>query len=81
MILRKLIRMANEIARNLRAQSGDQAGVATAEHIRSFWTPGMRARLIAHAASDDSELDAIALAACQILAQAKPLSTSNSATE
>ena len=63
MKLDKLIRMANEIARNLRSQPGDGAIAATAEHIKSFWTPGMRASLIAHAESGGEGLDPIALLA------------------
>lgn len=68
MKLEKLIRMANEIARNLRAQPGDQAVVATAEHLRSFWTPGMRASLIAHARAGGDGLDPIAAQALARLA-------------
>ena len=67
MKLDKLIRMANEIARNLRSQPGDQAVAATAEHIRSFWTPGMRASLIAHANSGGEGLDPTALQALRVL--------------
>jgi formate dehydrogenase subunit delta len=67
MKLDKLIRMANEIARNLRTQPGDQAVAATAEHIRSFWTPGMRASLIAHAKVGGDGLDPIALRAMEAL--------------
>lgn len=67
MKLDKLIRMANEIARNLRSQPGDQAVAATADHIRSFWTPGMRASLIAHARSGGEGLDPIASQALQAL--------------
>lgn len=40
----KLQRMANDIARNL-AALGDAAPAAIAEHLRSFWTPKMRAEL------------------------------------
>ena len=67
MNLDKLIRMANEIARNLRTQPGDQAVGATAEHIRSFWTPGMRAGLIAHAQAGGAGLDPIAVQALRLL--------------
>lgn len=62
-----LVRMANEIARNLRTQPGNQAVSATAEHIRSFWTPGMRADLIAHARTGGEGLDEIALDAAKFL--------------
>jgi formate dehydrogenase subunit delta len=65
--LEKLIRMANEIARNLRSQPGDQAVAATAEHLRSFWTPGMRASLSAHAATGGAGLDPVALEALRLL--------------
>jgi formate dehydrogenase subunit delta len=67
MKLDKLIRMANEIARNLRSQPGDQAVAATAEHIRSFWTPGMRASLVAHAQAGGEGLDPIAGQALRLL--------------
>ena len=65
--LDKLIRMANEIARNLRSQPGDGAVAATADHIRSFWTPGMRASLIAHAKEHGDGLDPIAMQALRLL--------------
>lgn len=42
----KLQRMANDIARNL-AALGDGAPAAIAEHLRQFWTPRMRAELLA----------------------------------
>jgi len=65
--LDKLIRMANEIARNLSSQPGDQAVDATAEHIRSFWTPGMRVSLIGHAQAGGEGLDPIAVQALRLL--------------
>ncbi|MBK9656509.1 MAG: formate dehydrogenase subunit delta [Rhodanobacteraceae bacterium] len=68
MKLEKLVRMANEIARNLRSQPGDQAVTATAEHLRHFWTPGMRASLIEHAQAGGAGLDSIALQALRTLA-------------
>ncbi len=56
----KLVRMANQIARNLRTLPGDQPSVATADHLRSFWTPGMRATLVAHLDAGGQGLDPIA---------------------
>lgn len=41
-----LIRMVNQIAVNLAYE--DDPAAATAQHIRHFWTPQMRQRLIAH---------------------------------
>lgn len=67
MKVEKLTRMANEIARNLRVLPGDQPATATAEHIRSFWTPGMRATLMAHVEAGGSGLDPIAMAAVRLL--------------
>ncbi|HVH03124.1 MAG TPA: formate dehydrogenase subunit delta [Amaricoccus sp.] len=46
----KLAMMANQIARNLAVQ-GDEAAVAgTADHIRRFWDPRMRAGIVAYLA-------------------------------
>lgn len=67
MKVEKLVRMANEIARNLRSLPGDQPRVATAEHVRSFWTPGMRAEIIAHGDAGGAGLDPIALEAVRLL--------------
>lgn len=43
----RLIAMAEQIARNLAAQ-GDEAAIAqTAQHIRDFWDPRMKAAILA----------------------------------
>lgn len=55
-----LVRMANEIARNLRTLPGDEPAAATADHLRSFWTPGMCASLLAHLDAGGAGLDPIA---------------------
>jgi len=45
----QLVKMANQIARNMGAQSElDRVAQRTGEHIRRFWTPAMRQRLAAH---------------------------------
>ncbi len=67
MKVEKLVRMANEIARNLRTLPGDQPSAATAAHVRSFWTPGMRATIIAHADTGGAGLDPIARDAVRLL--------------
>ena len=67
MSAQKLVRMANEIARNMRTMGGDQAAIATATHLKSFWTPGMRASIIAHLDAGGEGLDAIAREALQEL--------------
>lgn len=44
-----LIRMVNQIALNVApAHSVEQVGARTADHLRRFWTPAMRARLTEH---------------------------------
>jgi formate dehydrogenase subunit delta len=59
-----LVRMANDIARNLAAQGEGEAIAATAQHIRDFWDPRMIAAI--RAAGDDG-LSPIALAAVRRL--------------
>lgn len=56
--------MANQIARNLAAQGNETAIAATAQHIRDFWDPRMKATILAH---DRSSLDPIARAAIERL--------------
>ena len=55
-----LIRMANDIARNLAAQGEGEAIAATAQHIRDFWDPRMKAAI---PALDRQALHPIAAAA------------------
>ena len=56
----KLVRMANEIARNLRTLPGDQPATATAAHLKSFWTPRMCAEIVAHLDTGGEGLDPLA---------------------
>lgn len=54
-----LVKMANQIASFFASYPDqDQAAAETAAHIRKFWVPEMRERLIAHA----QEADGIGLA-------------------
>jgi formate dehydrogenase subunit delta len=39
--------MADQIARNFAVQGEEEAIVATAEHIRLFWDPRMKAAILA----------------------------------
>jgi formate dehydrogenase subunit delta len=39
-----IVRMANQIARNFAVKGEDAAIVATAEHIRKYWDPRMKAQ-------------------------------------
>ena len=63
----KLVMMANQIARNLRGAGEEAAIAATADHIRRFWDPRMRAAIIAYLA-DGGTLEPIAAAAVRRLA-------------
>jgi len=60
----RLIYMANQIARNLAAQGETTAIVATAQHLRDFWDPRMKAAILA---VDRTALDPIARAAVERL--------------
>ena len=60
----RLIYMANQIARNLAAQGEAAAIAATAQHIRDFWDPRMKAAIMA---ADQTALDPIArTAVCRL---------------
>jgi formate dehydrogenase subunit delta len=53
----KLIHMANQIGKFWMTQGADKAPAAIAEHIRKFWDPRMRERIIAYLASGGDGLD------------------------
>lgn len=60
----KLVRMANQIAAFFRSYPDDQARAGVHDHLASFWTPKMRARLDARiAAGDVTGLDPLVIAA------------------
>lgn len=56
----RLVKMANQIAMNLRVHEHDRAVEETAAHLRSFWTPKMRRSLADHAAAGGDGLEPIA---------------------
>ena len=62
-----LTEMANDIGNFFRAQPRSDAVVGIANHIKSFWTPRMRAKLAAQMAIDDQELDELPREAMRIL--------------
>ena len=43
----RLVHMANQIARNLAGGSVEQAALATADHIATYWDPRMKAQIFA----------------------------------
>ena len=62
--LEKLRYMADQIGRNYAAIGHDHAVLATADHIRKFWDPRMKAAIFA---DDRSKLSTIAHAAIDLL--------------
>ncbi|MFC4012531.1 formate dehydrogenase subunit delta [Nonomuraea purpurea] len=65
------IRLSNEIAAQFRSRDPAWAAEQIAAHIRSFWDPRMRARLLADAGADDGRLDPLVVAAAALLPPAR----------
>ena len=61
------LRLINDIARQHRTRPPDEAAEAIAAHVRKFWDPRMRARLLALADSHAEALDPLAEAAADQL--------------
>ena len=74
----KLIYMANQIARFFESQGPDKAVAGTAEHIKKFWDPRMRAQIVAHIKAGGAGLDPVARSAIEQLPDMKP--TASAAT-
>ena len=68
MDIERLRYMADQIGKNFEAGGHDQAVAATAEHIRKFWDPRMRAQIFA---SDLAPLSATAREAVEQLMAAE----------
>jgi formate dehydrogenase subunit delta len=58
-----LIRMVNQIARNVSHETPDVAAQQIAGHLNSFWAPSMRSQLLAYVASGGAGVDDLALSA------------------
>jgi len=54
----KLVYMANQIGKFFAGQGPEAAVSGTAEHIRKFWDPRMRAAIFAHLETGGAGLDA-----------------------
>jgi formate dehydrogenase subunit delta len=63
----ELVRMANQIAGFFQSYPHDEAVKETAEHIKKFWEPRMRAELKKMIAAKDPGLQGIALEAAQVV--------------
>ena len=59
MSLDKLVYMANQIGKFFATQGPDQAAAGTADHIRRFWDPRMRAAILEHLDAGGQGLDAV----------------------
>ncbi len=59
MTLDALVRMANQIAANQVHLPPDEAASRVADHVRLFWTPGMRQELVDHADAGADDLDPV----------------------
>ncbi|MBN1237675.1 MAG: formate dehydrogenase subunit delta [Gammaproteobacteria bacterium] len=70
MDVRKLVRMANQIAANLDyGPNKEQVVYATADHLRRFWSPSMLQLIVEHYRSGDAELSDLASRAVARLAE------------
>ena len=69
----KLVYMANQIGKFFASQGPEQAVAGTAEHIKKFWDPRMRAAIFAHLAQGGTGLDPVVRQALEKLqAATKP---------
>jgi formate dehydrogenase subunit delta len=71
MTLDKLVYMANQIGKFFASQGQDQAAAGTADHIRKFWDPRMRAQIFAHLKAGGAGLDPVARTALERLQESE----------
>ena len=64
-----LVRMANQIADAFKASPHDEALEGIASHIKSFWAPKLRQRLIDQAQRGSAGLSPLTIAAIEVLKQ------------
>ena len=72
MSLDKLVYMANQIGKFFETQGREQAAAGTADHIRKFWDPRMRAEIVAYVEAGGRGLDPVVRTAIERLPEAKP---------
>jgi formate dehydrogenase subunit delta len=58
--LERLVYMANQIGKFFVSQGESEAVAGTADHLRKFWDPRMRATILAHAEKGGEGLDPVA---------------------
>lgn len=67
----KLVYMVNQIAKNFATQGEAAAANATADHLKKFWDPRMRKRILAHLEAGGAGLDPAARGAVEALRSAR----------
>jgi formate dehydrogenase subunit delta len=70
-----LVRMANQIADFFKAQPGEDAIAGTADHIRRFWDPRMRAKMAEHLAHGGEGLTPLAKEAAARVCKKQPIAS------
>jgi len=68
----KLVYMANQIGTFFKSQGPEKAVVGTAEHIKKFWDPRMRAAIFLHLDAGGEGLDPVARQAVEHLRGTQP---------
>jgi formate dehydrogenase subunit delta len=71
MTLDKLVYMANQIGKFFASQGQEQAAAGTADHIKKFWDPRMRAAIFAHVDAGGQGLDPSARRAVELMKEAE----------
>lgn len=61
------LRLVNDIAAQFRHRPPEEAAEQIAAHLRKFWDPRMRDRLLADAPAHGADLDPLALRATELL--------------
>jgi formate dehydrogenase subunit delta len=61
------IRMVNDIVLNLNYLPTEQVVKAVADHVKRFWDPRMKGRLIELVAAESDDLDPVVVAAARLL--------------
>jgi formate dehydrogenase subunit delta len=67
----KLVYMANQIGKFFASQGPEKAAAGTADHIKKFWDPRMRAAIFAHVDAGGAGLDPAVRTAIKSLMAAK----------
>jgi formate dehydrogenase subunit delta len=61
------LRMVNDIIVNLQYLPAEQAASVVADHVKRFWDPRMKRRLIELVAAETEPLDPVVVAAAALL--------------